>query len=332
MNGPFEAASVTPVGREVAVTFDDLPVVSEVYGDIASQRVITTHLLQSVTAHGVPAVGFVNEANLLEHGVTDPARVDLLRQWLDAGLELANHTYSHADLHKIPVERYEEDMVRGEPVLRDLLRVRGKSLRYFRHPCLHTGTDLAVKRRIEALIAARGCRVAPVTVQGDDWIFAQALDRALERRDHDTARKVADAFVPHLEKQFAYYEGLSRRLLGYEVRQILLLHANTINVECFDAIACMLHGRGYSFVTLERALEDPAYATPDGYAAPHGISWLQRWALDQGLPEDFLDGEPSTPRHVLVSAGWGVEGRLVRWLAGARQAHRRRAGLKPTPA
>jgi peptidoglycan/xylan/chitin deacetylase (PgdA/CDA1 family) len=330
MSHPPETAP--PTGREVAVTFDDLPVTSVAHADVASHRVITARLLASVLAHRVPAVGFVNEENLVSDGVTDPARVDLLREWLDAGLELANHTFSHADLHRVPVERYEEDIVRGEPVLRELLRMRGTTLRYFRHPYLHTGTDLATKRRIEALLAERGCRIAPVTVYGEDWLFAQAYDRAWEREDHRAGWQTVDAYVPHLESQFAYYENLSRKLLGYEVRQILLLHANTINAECFDALASMLARRGYTFVTLERALEDPAYATPDGYAAPHGISWLQRWALDQGLPEDFLDGEPATPREVLVSAGWGVEGRIVRLMARVRRARRRLLGASPAQA
>ena len=111
-------------GREVAVTFDDLPVVSVTRWDVASHRAITTRLLYAIAAHAVPAVGFVNEENLLADGVTDPARVDMLRQWLDAGLELANHTFAHLDMHETPIERFEADVVRGEPVLRELLRAR----------------------------------------------------------------------------------------------------------------------------------------------------------------------------------------------------------------
>jgi hypothetical protein len=268
----------------------------------------------------------VNEENLLSEGVTDPARVNLLRQWLDAGLELANHTFAHLDMHETPIDRFEDDVVRGEPVLRELLRARGMTLRWFRHPYLHTGTDLALKRRLEALLAARGCRIAPATVDVEDYLFAQAYDRAVELGRHRVAREVAEAFVPHVERQFEYHEGLSRRLLGYEVRQILLLHANAINAERFDALARMLERRGYTFVTLERALEDPAYAAPDDYASPHGICWLQRWALNRGLPEDFLDGEPVAPRWVRIHSGRDLEGRLVRWMSRLHRVRRRLLG------
>ena len=187
--------------RQVAVTIDDLPVTSVTHADVASHRAITTRLLEAVTAHGVPAVGFVNEENLLEGGVAEPARVALLRQWLEAGLELGNHTFAHLDLHAVPVERFEDDVVRGEPVIRGLLHARGQALRYFRHPYLRTGTDLAVKRRLEAFLAGRGYRVAPVTVYTEDYLFAAAYDRAVERGDHRTARRVADEYVPYVESQ-----------------------------------------------------------------------------------------------------------------------------------
>ena len=83
--------------REVAVTFDDLPVVGT--RDIAAQQEITRKLLRSITSNKVPAIGFVNENKLLDGGVQDERLVAMLQQWLDAGLELGNHSFSHPDLH-----------------------------------------------------------------------------------------------------------------------------------------------------------------------------------------------------------------------------------------
>ena len=299
-------------GREVAVTFDDLPVVSVTRGDLDSHRAITARLLAAVRARGVPAVGFVNEENLVKGGIAEPGRVELLREWLAAGFELGNHTFGHLDLHATPVERYEDDVVRGEPVTRGLLAARGMPLRYFRHPYLRTGTSLPIKRRVEAFLAGRGYTIAPVTVYTEDYLFAAAHDRAELRGDRGTARRVADEYVPYVVRQLEYFEALSRRLLGYEVRQILLLHANSINADRFDELAAMLVQRGYRFVTLERALEDPAYASPDEYAGPEGISWLQRWALARGFGDEVLDGEPDPPRYVYSRSGFGVDGRWLR--------------------
>ena len=325
----MSAVSIREAGasptREVAVTFDDLPAVSATRGDLAHHRAITSGLLRGLTAHRVPAVGFVNEKKLLTEGVTDPTRVELLRQWLDAGLELGNHTFGHLDLHATPIHRFEDDVVRGEPVTRGLMHARGMPLRYFRHPYLRTGTEAEVKRRLEAFLAGRGYRIAPATIAPDDYMFAAALDRALARGDRRVAQRVADAYVPHLLSLFEYWEGVSRRLLGYEVRQILVVHANALNAERFDALGHALRGRGYTFVTLERALADEAYAVLDEGAHAAGISWLERWALARGYDQDFLAGEPETPGFVRLQSGMGDEGRLIRWWTAL---HRARSGAR----
>jgi peptidoglycan-N-acetylglucosamine deacetylase len=276
--------------RQVAVTFDDLP---GTYGGLEDMRRVTSRLLESVKRHGAPAVGFVNERKLLARGETD-ARTGLLRAWLEAGLELGNHTFSHINLQRAPLEEYKEDVVRGETVTRALLAERGMKLRYFRHPFLFTGTTPEYKRGLAEFLAGRGYTVAPVTVDNNDYIFAKVYHDAKKRGDAATAKRVADAYVPYLESVFEHFEKLSAETFGREVRQTLLLHANEINADRFDELAAMLKRRGYSFVTLEEALKDPAYAEPDALAKT-GLSWLHRWRNAKGLP---LKMEPETPKFV----------------------------------
>jgi peptidoglycan-N-acetylglucosamine deacetylase len=276
--------------REVAVTFDDLPAP---YGNLEEMRRVTARLLESVKRNGVPAVGFVNERKLLVRGEMD-ARADLLRAWLDAGLELGNHTFSHINLQKAPLEDYKDDVVRGETVTRVLLAERGMKLRYFRHPFLFTGTTPEYKRGLAEFLAGRGYTVAPVTVDNGDYIFAKVYSEARKRGDAETAKRAADAYVPYLESVFEHFERLSAETFGREVRQTLLLHANEINADRFDELAAMLRRRGYAFVTLEEALKDPAYAEPDALYK-NGISWLHRWRLHKGLPVKW---EPEVPKFV----------------------------------
>ena len=285
-------------GRQVAVTIDDLPVISVVHRELDVHRRITEQLLSGLRAHRIPAIGFVNERNLHSQGVLIKGRVELLRAWLDAGMELGNHGYGHLDLHQVPAAEFEADVLRGETFTRELMAGRGLAPRYFRHPYLHTGTRLEDKRHVEGFLAEHRYQVAPVTVYTEDYMFAAALDRQRERGNQEGAREVAEAYVPYVERQFAYYEQLSQRLLGYELPQILVIHANTINAERIDEMARMIEGRGYTFVTLEQALADEAYAVEDPYIRAHGVSWLQRWAFNRGLGQAFLDGEPTTPAFV----------------------------------
>ena len=141
--------------RAIAVTIDDLPVVSS-RRDIESRKEITAKLLRHVNGARVPAIGFVNEGQLFPNGQRSEAEVDLLRSWLDAGLELGNHTYSHWSLNEKSLDAYMADVVRGETVTKELLAQKKKSLRFFRHPYLHTGRSIEIKRAFVDFIDTRG--------------------------------------------------------------------------------------------------------------------------------------------------------------------------------
>lgn len=284
--------------REVAVTVDDLPLVSAGTSSREGRLDITRRLVEGLTTEGIPAVGFVVGARPNE---TD--RDALLKVWLEAGLELGNHTGTHPSRHRVSAEEYEADVLCGEEALGPLLARHGKALRWFRHPMLHTGRGAEDKRALEAFLARRGLRTAPVTHDNSEWIFARAYSNALEAGDAEAARRVREAYVPYMEARFDYFERQSAALLGYEVRQVLLFHANALNADALPDLAAMMRRRGYAFVSLDRAVEDPAYALPDGYFGGAGISWLHRWAFALRGRAGILPGEPRCPEWVLGLAG-----------------------------
>ncbi len=285
------------------MTFDDLPGVSVIGAGTAAIETMTGRLLAAIRAAGVPAIGFVNEDKLLVSGDRDPRRIAVLRSWLDAGLDLGNHTFSHPDLHRTDLAAFEADVVRGEEVTARLLAEGGRRLRYFRHPFLHTGRDLDAKGSLERFLAARGYAIAPVTHDNSDWIFARAYANAAARGDSAARARIADAYVPYMEAKFDYFERQSRALFRREIAQILLVHANALNADRFGDLAAMMRRRGYRFVALADALADGAYESPDAYVGPAGITWLHRWALTRGGAASVLPGEPRTPPFVLAEAG-----------------------------
>lgn len=284
------------VRREVAVTIDDLPApfASLPARDVGTLRANTAKLLKSITENHVPVIGFVNEDKIV--GQVDSAeRAAVLQMWLDAHLELGNHTFSHPSLNRIPLEEYEQNVVRGETLLKSLLKARHRSLKYFRHPFLHVGLNLETRRAFEKFLAARGYTIAPVTIDNDDYMFALVYAKAKERGDTEMMQRVADAYIPYMETMFDFYERLSVSVVGREIKQVLLIHANALNADHFDELVAMMRRRGYSFITLAQALHDKAYGLPDNYTGAYGISWLHHWALTRGLkrwpdpdPPDFI--------------------------------------------
>jgi peptidoglycan/xylan/chitin deacetylase (PgdA/CDA1 family) len=237
-------------------------------------------------AHKVPAVGFVNEGKLFLEGEGPEgvkARTEVLSLWLEDGLELGNHTYSHVSLNRTELPAFQADLEKGETVTRGLLAARGRKLRYFRHPFLQVGLELPKRRAFEAYLKERGYRAAPVTIDNDEYMFAAVYADALKKKDSAQAGKIAAEYLRYMAGVVEFFEAVSRRVTGREMAQILLIHANALNADHMGPLLEIFEKRGYRFVTLEEALRDPAYALPDDYVGAWGISWLHHWEVTAGL-------------------------------------------------
>lgn len=284
--------------RRIAVTFDDLPTVAVVSDDIESQRSLTLRLLHSLNERNIPAIGFVNERGIYADGKPDDSRMDLLRTWISFGFELGNHSFSHPDLHRTPLADFQDDVLRGEIITRALLVEHDQELRFFRHPFLHTGRDLETKLKFESFLDNHGYRVAPVSIDNSEWIFARAYVLALRAGDVELGRKIGLDYVNYMMQMIAFYEDQSAQLFNRNIAHVLLVHANELNSIYFAPLADRIVDLGYEFVTLSDALNDAAYRSPDEYTGPGGITWLHRWAITRDVDREMFRGEPETPEYV----------------------------------
>jgi len=289
---PALAQNAIGSGREVAVTFDDVPGVQRAGCSRRAVEALNQKLIAAIKRHHIPATGLVVESIC---GGDSKLLADVLRLWRDAGLELGNHSYSHLDINHTPLQRYQADVIRGEATTRMVLAEKGKRIEYFRHPFLHAGKDLATKRAFERFLAQRGYRVAPVTIDNQEWVFAEVYARALRKGDRAAMQRIGAGYLEYMAGVFDFFERLSREVLGYEVKQVLLLHDNPLNADYLDGLVRMMERRGYRFVSLEQALSDPAYQLPDAYAGPQGLSWIHRWSLTKGGP---FKTEPREPEWI----------------------------------
>jgi peptidoglycan/xylan/chitin deacetylase (PgdA/CDA1 family) len=284
--------------REVAITVDDLPAGAANFMTAGEIQEMTTKLVTTLRDQKVPAVGFVNESKLYKLGEVD-GRINALKIWIDNGFELGNHTYSHASLNRVSLKDWEEEIVRGETVTRWLLSQRNLKLRYFRHPYLDVGRDLETRRAADAFLIGRGYRIAPVTMDAWDWMYARPYEDARRRGDQSLQKQLLDSYLSYTAQVFDYYEKFSRDLIGYEPKQVLLLHGNWLEADHIGDLLDLLRKRGYQFVTLEQALADAAYSMPDLFIGEEGTNWIDHWAITRGRPPQ---NTPTFPQWVIDRA------------------------------
>lgn len=288
-------APAQPV-RRIALTFDDLPGVSQ-RSSLAVLDDINTRLLATLRIEGVPAVGFVNERGLDVAGEQE-ARLALLRSWVSGRLTLGNHTYSHKSLNDTPLGAYQADVLKGELATRRLLDAAGHKLVWFRHPYTHTGPTAEIKGAFNAFLNEHGYRVAPFTIEAADYAFAAVYERALMADADQRAEDAMAAYLAHQEAMLAFSEALALDSFGRDIPQILLAHVNRLNADAMPELLRRLRARGYIFVTLDSVMDDEAYATPDRFVGRHGPSWLHRWRVALDRPSRMAD-EPDPPAWVL---------------------------------
>jgi peptidoglycan/xylan/chitin deacetylase (PgdA/CDA1 family) len=294
------AAVLAAPRREVAITFDDLPDVGE--NAIEVQESLTRRLLDELKAENVPVIGFVNEDKLLDDDKQpDPRRVALIQQWLDAGAQIGNHTFSHIDLNQAPLEQFEQDVLRGEAITRSMHGAgesAGTTLKWFRHPYLDTGETIAKRDEVNAFLAAHGYQVAPVTIDSSEWIYDQAYDRAAWWQRPALRR----SYIRYMRRRFEWAEAMSHLVFRRDIAQILLLHASTLNADAFPELAAMIRSRGYRVVAIEDAFRDAAYATTERWTGG-GVSWLERWGVARGIAASRFEHDPRVPPWVQRLAG-----------------------------
>jgi len=281
--------------RAVAITIDDLPAGAANTMDAATILDMTTRLLTTLRDQKVPTVGFVNEKKLYKFGEVDQ-RIQALQMWLDYGFELGNHTYSHLSLNQVGLKAWEDDVIQGESITRMLLDQHKMKLRYFRHPFLDTGRDLQTRREAEAFLVGRGYRIAPITLDAWDWMYAGVYEDARKRGDTALQQQLTKSYLEYSNDVFAYNEQLVKQLIGYEPKQILLLHGNQLEADHIGELLDVMRKRGYRFITLEEALGDQAYSLPDTYVGEEGTGWIDHWAISMGKPPQ---GMPVFPQWVI---------------------------------
>ncbi|MCK9628617.1 MAG: polysaccharide deacetylase family protein [Bacteroidales bacterium] len=283
---------------QICFSIDDMPVVSYGINDSNYQKMIFNSIMSSLVKNKIPAIGFVNERKIRKEADGGRYQKELLKNWIKSGLELGNHTYSHPDFNNVSCKEYTSDILKGEPILKEILSESGKSIKYFRHPFLHVGETKSKADSLDAFLKEHGYKVAPVTIDNDDYLFALAYKKASDVKDTILMSRIGFDYIDYMEKKLHFYERQSVALFGRKIPQILLIHASLLNAVYLDSLASMYKRNGYEFADMDTALRDEAYNSKVTSYGKWGISWIDRWAISSGKKGDFFNGDPVAPDYI----------------------------------
>ena len=289
--------------KTIAVTFDDLPLSNVSKLSTVEVRTIVERLIAKIKNENIPVTAFVNENKLEVNGSRDPERIAILKLWLDAGVDLGNHTYGHKSENVVSVAEAKEDIVKGERTIKELLAAQKTKPKYFRHPFLQTGRDSLTRAAITSFLDSLGYTIAPVTIDNAEWIFAAAFNKAFTNNDSTMMYSIGTEYLSYMRSKLHFYEWLSDTLFGRQIKQILLIHSNRLNPYYFSSLCAMIRAEGYSFISVDETLKDAAYRSRDTFYGGAGISWLDRWALTRGYKGSFFSADPRVPKLIMKYAG-----------------------------
>jgi peptidoglycan-N-acetylglucosamine deacetylase len=263
----------------VALTFDDLPAAGELPAGKTRAEVAETLSGELKANHMEGTYGFVNAKKL--EGNPDAEKA--LHIWVDAGMNIGNHTWSHPGLTSVqafkplPVEEYVADVVQNEPALQEYGQLR--DWKWFRYPFLQEGDTVEKRRAVRNYLSEHGYRIAEVTLDFEDYAWNDAYARCSAKSDAASIAWLKQSYLKTAEEYIQLGREEELIAFGHEIPNVMLLHATAFTTVMLPDLIDMLRKEGFGFSGLAHVASDPAFAADPDAGLKFGGT----------LPDQFMD-------------------------------------------
>lgn len=272
--GALEQRPASP-GVTIALTFDDLPVHGPLPPGL-SRLQLAQSIVGTLTKYGVPeAYGFVNARTVPQ----SPDNLAFLKTWRAAGFPLANHAFSHMDLHTNTAEAFERDVLANEPTLGELMG--SGNWRWFRFPYLREGDTIEKYDAVRTMLDKHGYTVAQVTVDFADYAFNDPYVRCLALDDRKSLAWLEEAFLTRAAESLVRGQDGARSVFGRDIPHVMLLHVGAFHTIMLPRLLDLIKEKGFTVVRLQDAQKDAAYATKPQRPAPRSGTLLNQLATER---------------------------------------------------
>jgi peptidoglycan/xylan/chitin deacetylase (PgdA/CDA1 family) len=257
----------------IALTFDDLPAAGSLPPGENRTRIAASLAAELRANHLEGTYGFVNASKLQNN----PDAQQALHVWVDGGMNIGSHTWSHISLTANSAEAFEKDIALNEEALAAYAGER--DWHWFRYPFLWEGDTLDKRHAVRSYLREHGYRVAQVSLDFEDYAWNDAYARCFAKQD---AAAIAWLKQSYLETAAEYIRlGREEQQIawGHEIPNVMLLHATAFTTLMLPDLVSMLRTQGFEFASLPDVEKDPAYALDPDAALKYGGT----------LPDQFMD-------------------------------------------
>lgn len=262
----------------VALTFDDLPAVGKLPAGDTRSGIVMRLTEELRAAHLEGTYGFVNAVKLDDNADAKQA----LHVWLDAGMNIGSHTWSHMSLTDNAPEAFEHEIELNEPALAEYGGTR--DWHWFRYPFLWEGDTVEKRRAVRAYLHVHGYRVAQVSLDFEDYAWNDAYARCSAKHDEASIEWLKQSYL-ETAKEYVML-GREEQLIafGHEIPNVMLLHATAFTTLMLPELLNQLRGEGFSFAGLAQVESDAAYSMDPDAGLKYGGT----------LPDQFMDSRHLT--------------------------------------
>lgn len=273
--------------KSISITIDDVPNTVKFLED--GSKPLLLNLLDSLN---IPFTVFINENKI--YGTRNVSlNKKLLESWIKHKQALiANHSYSHPRYSDTGLDKFSEDVLKGEKLSKNYGQKYEKKLKYFRFPYNDLGKDSLQHIEIRNFLKSKGYLIAPFTIESSDWMYNYIYRYYLRNGYREKAREIGENYVKKTLELLQFYEKMAFSLYKRHVKQIYLCHDNAINTDYLDKIIRGFRASGYKIIGFKESLRDPVYKQKDRYHKKWGISWLYRWMNSQKERIKWMKKEP----------------------------------------
>ncbi|RYZ86042.1 MAG: polysaccharide deacetylase [Moraxellaceae bacterium] len=230
------------------MTFDDAPTPDSALltGTERTQKIVAALQANKVK----DALIFVKAENLNE------ATLNRLKHYTNAGLHLANHSFSHQSANELTTNDFLTDAYRAHLSLKDL----DNFLPYFRPPYLHYGKDLNSITQIQKNLAQLNYQDGFVTIDNADWYINSILVKAAQEGKKINVKKARALYLQVIWEAIVFFDELAKKTCGKSPPHVLLLHENDTTALFLSDLIRHIRKNGGEIISPQEAYADAIYS------------------------------------------------------------------------